>query len=409
MLQPLQLQDVTTRYPQEIAELQDFLAKTGLPLNAAETLSNMVTRLQQDRAFRRDLISHVWVVIHLSGRSISYSDLLGVLAVAAAGTHFAASSDDAEAHDLLRFLMQARRSFEAMPETMPNTLPSARMASAARPVARPAELASTTRFAPAREDDPEPVDRRRLAWIAAVACLLMATCAGLWWHSRSGADHNAATSLSARTAADISAPSLPTKIANGHAALGGSPSAANAGPTTQRIWPAKPSPMVPMETAPAAHVSRIIPVHLGTAAVAPAAAARHTTSPSARTKVEPNPLAETATPDAAPESNGGYVASAPRVPYVRPTSLGIMAANVMYSPAPSYPPAAKAAHVQGEVRVEAEVDPDGNVASTRVISGPPLLRDAASDAVQRWHYRPYLYDGKPVAMNALVVMDFHLP
>lgn len=93
---------------------------------------------------------------------------------------------------------------------------------------------------------------------------------------------------------------------------------------------------------------------------------------------------------------------------VRPVSLGIMAANVLYSPAPVYPAAAAAARVQGEVKVQAEVDRDGNVASARVISGPPLLRDAVMDAIQHWRYRPYFAGGKPVAMSALAVVDFQL-
>jgi TonB family protein len=104
-----------------------------------------------------------------------------------------------------------------------------------------------------------------------------------------------------------------------------------------------------------------------------------------------------------------YGTSTTRAATVRPTSLGIMAANVTYSPAPSYPPAASAAHVQGEVKLEAEVGPDGNVTSARVISGPPLLREAAANALEHWHYRPYIADGKPIAMSALVVMDFQLP
>lgn len=94
---------------------------------------------------------------------------------------------------------------------------------------------------------------------------------------------------------------------------------------------------------------------------------------------------------------------------VRPTSLGIMAGNVTYSPVPVYPAAATAARVQGEVKLEAEVGRDGTVESTRIISGPPLLADAAADAVQRWRYRPYLYEGRPIAMNAQIVMDFQLP
>jgi TonB family protein len=76
---------------------------------------------------------------------------------------------------------------------------------------------------------------------------------------------------------------------------------------------------------------------------------------------------------------------------------------------PAYPPAAFASHVQGEVKVSADVDRDGHVASVRVISGPPLLRDAALDAVQRWRYRPYLSSGGPIRMAAIEILDFQIP
>jgi TonB family protein len=84
-----------------------------------------------------------------------------------------------------------------------------------------------------------------------------------------------------------------------------------------------------------------------------------------------------------------------------------MASNLVYSPVPAYPAAASASHVQGEVKLSADVDRDGKVASVRVISGPPLLRDAALDAVQRWRYRPYLWWAIPMA--AIEIMDFQLP
>jgi TonB family protein len=86
-----------------------------------------------------------------------------------------------------------------------------------------------------------------------------------------------------------------------------------------------------------------------------------------------------------------------------------MASNLIYSPVPAYPAAASASHVQGEVKLSADVDRDGKVASVRVISGPPLLRVAALDAVQRWRYRPYRSFGGPIPMAAIAIMDFHLP
>jgi TonB family protein len=97
-------------------------------------------------------------------------------------------------------------------------------------------------------------------------------------------------------------------------------------------------------------------------------------------------------------------------PVVRPTSLGVMAGHVIYSPTPEYPKAASDAHVQGEVKVEAEIDRTGNVISTRVISGPPLLRQAALDAIGRWQYRPYLDHGRdPIGVNTEILVDFELP
>ncbi|HMF64826.1 MAG TPA: energy transducer TonB [Edaphobacter sp.] len=89
--------------------------------------------------------------------------------------------------------------------------------------------------------------------------------------------------------------------------------------------------------------------------------------------------------------------------------MGTNAANVVYSPTPAYPPAASAAHVQGEVKLQANVDRKGNVASVRVISGPPLLREAALDAAQRWRYRPNIAAGEPTPMNAITVFEFQLP
>ncbi len=112
---------------------------------------------------------------------------------------------------------------------------------------------------------------------------------------------------------------------------------------------------------------------------------------------------------AAPGTSRDGSATAPRGGTVRVTSLGSMASNLLYSPVPAYPAAASASHVQGEVKLSADVDRNGNVGSVRVISGPPLLRDAALDAVQRWRYRPYISSGGPIPMAAVSIMDFELP
>jgi TonB family protein len=89
-------------------------------------------------------------------------------------------------------------------------------------------------------------------------------------------------------------------------------------------------------------------------------------------------------------------------------SAGTMASSLMYSPEPAYPVAAIAAGVQGEVTVRAVVGPTGNVIDASVVSGPPLLREAALDAVGRWRYRPYEQDGKPVTIATTAILDFQI-
>lgn len=54
--------------------------------------------------------------------------------------------------------------------------------------------------------------------------------------------------------------------------------------------------------------------------------------------------------------------------------------------APTYPELAKRMHLQGIVKVEAIVRPNGTVKSTRVLGGNPVLVDAATEAVSKWKF-----------------------
>ena len=106
-------------------------------------------------------------------------------------------------------------------------------------------------------------------------------------------------------------------------------------------------------------------------------------------------------------------ASAALKPQVQGTvhlgSTGTMAGHLMFSPEPEYPAQAIAAGLQGQVTVRAIVGPQGNVIDAHVVSGPPLLREAALDAVGRWRYRPYEEDGKPIAIATTAILDFEIP
>jgi TonB family protein len=55
---------------------------------------------------------------------------------------------------------------------------------------------------------------------------------------------------------------------------------------------------------------------------------------------------------------------------------------------PVYPNPAWEARIQGEVKFTALIAPDGSVAALRLISGHPLLVNAAMKAAKQWRYAP---------------------
>jgi protein TonB len=73
-----------------------------------------------------------------------------------------------------------------------------------------------------------------------------------------------------------------------------------------------------------------------------------------------------------------------------------------------YPPMARQARIGGVVRLQATIGKDGKVKKVEVKSGPPLLRTAAIDAVQKWVYSPSLLNGSPVEATTDVDVSFNL-
>lgn len=69
-----------------------------------------------------------------------------------------------------------------------------------------------------------------------------------------------------------------------------------------------------------------------------------------------------------------------------------------------YPPAAKAAGVEGRVVVSYDVTAQGRVANAVVTEAQPIgvFEGAALAAVQSWRFRPVLQRGQPVAAPARI-------
>ena len=101
-------------------------------------------------------------------------------------------------------------------------------------------------------------------------------------------------------------------------------------------------------------------------------------------------------------------------PHTRPRpapvvmSGGVMAARLIHDVHPEYPTIARMIHLAGTVQMRAIIATDGSVLNLEVVSGNPILAKAAVDAVLQWRYQPTLLSGKPVEVETLVTVEFHM-
>jgi len=89
-------------------------------------------------------------------------------------------------------------------------------------------------------------------------------------------------------------------------------------------------------------------------------------------------------------------------------SAGVASGQLIVPIQPRYPAIAQQARVQGTVVVSAIIGTDGRIASIRVLSGPPLLVPAATEAIQRARYRPWTLNGQPVEVETTINVVFSL-
>jgi TonB family protein len=84
-------------------------------------------------------------------------------------------------------------------------------------------------------------------------------------------------------------------------------------------------------------------------------------------------------------------------------------AKLISQPHPRYPASAKARRIQGMVEIDAIISAAGVPDKLRVVRSPDTeLSKAALDAVRQWRYRPTLLNGKPIAVETTIDVDFTL-
>lgn len=118
----------------------------------------------------------------------------------------------------------------------------------------------------------------------------------------------------------------------------------------------------------------------------------------------PAPAAPPA-PPAPPAAPSAPPAEAPKKVAV---STGVLQNAAIKRVQPPYPPVAKAAQAQGPVQVQTVINETGNVVEATVISGHPLLREAATEAARQWEFKPTEVGGKPVKVQGVLTFNFTL-
>lgn len=76
---------------------------------------------------------------------------------------------------------------------------------------------------------------------------------------------------------------------------------------------------------------------------------------------------------------------------------------------PEYPAAAKAGGQHGSVVLQVLIGRDGAVQDAKFLQGSLVFARVAIDAVKQWHFKPYSMNGRAVAVQSVITLNFKPP
>ncbi|HYF04719.1 MAG TPA: energy transducer TonB [Patescibacteria group bacterium] len=111
--------------------------------------------------------------------------------------------------------------------------------------------------------------------------------------------------------------------------------------------------------------------------------------------VKPKPTELPPTPEATPKKDVKV-------------STGVLQGGATVRVQPPYPAIAKAARAAGPVQVQVLISEQGRVIQASVLSGHPLLREAALQAAKQWVFNPTKLSDSPVQVQGVLTFNFTL-
>jgi TonB family protein len=91
-----------------------------------------------------------------------------------------------------------------------------------------------------------------------------------------------------------------------------------------------------------------------------------------------------------------------------PIEGDLMVKDLLKKVPPEYPAEALAAKISGTVVFHAILATNGSVKEVQVVSGPPQLVAAATNAVKQWKYRTFTLNGQPAEIDTTISVVFSL-
>jgi protein TonB len=273
-------------------------------------------------------------------------------------------------------------------------------------------------------------------WVLIAACvvaLLAAIGGGAFYFYGRPAANRAASPIPAAPGPSVEVNSSPSPVSQPAISSSSSvstpvaqlspanPAAAMASGPTVTLRTAEAGPAKPAKASPVVQSQPSAPVQERAASAMPnisGALNAHPVSsrPAAAVSSDAAPSLDAA--GVSPDANGGIAgmsASAvnlpapPRPALEAPIRVGgdVKPPRMISSVLPAYPLIARQAGVQGSVVIETVVDTTGKVASMKVVSGPPMLRQAALDALRQWRYEPPMLNAEPLSVQMIVTIQSH--
>ncbi|MGA8270327.1 MAG: TonB family protein [Candidatus Sulfotelmatobacter sp.] len=112
---------------------------------------------------------------------------------------------------------------------------------------------------------------------------------------------------------------------------------------------------------------------------------------------------------ASPADSGEQIAPVVQLASIVELSSEAAQSSLVRRVEPQYPEQAITRHIQGPVLLDVRADRKGDVQDIKLVSGDPILAEAAIAAVRQWQFKPPKVNGQPVEMQTKITLRFSLP